>query len=75
MKKVTVQYVYEGKIDPRDNEVGVLIGDKVLVTDGQVSVFKAAATADPNVYTVNLDEDCTDLMHVNPSLLIDLLVA
>lgn len=71
MRKVTVQYVFEGKIDPRDNEVGVLIGDKVLVTDGQVSVFKAAATADPNVYTVNLDEDVPE----NLSLLIDLLVA
>ncbi|WP_057766088.1 hypothetical protein [Cytobacillus praedii] len=75
MRKVTVQYVFEGKIDPNENEVGVLFGDKVLVTGGQVSVYKAAATADPNVYTVNLDADSTDYMYVNPSLLIDLLVA
>jgi len=75
MKKVTVQYVFEGVIDPRENEVGILLGDKVLVTGGQVSVYNASATADPNVVVVNLDADSTDFMYENPKLLIDLLVA
>ncbi|MEY8731012.1 hypothetical protein AB9M92_01890 [Peribacillus frigoritolerans] len=62
-KKITVTYLFEGKIYPTENTPGLLLsGDKVFVTDEGLSVYKATPTSDPNVYCVNLDDNSHDYL-------------
>ncbi|WP_427036622.1 hypothetical protein [Cytobacillus pseudoceanisediminis] len=75
MKKVTVQYRFENVINPRDNEPGVLFGDKVLVTEEGFGLYQAIKTDNPNVVIVDLDENVTDHLAENPTFLIDLIVS
>lgn len=75
MKKVAVQYLFEGVINQRDNEPGVLFGDKVLVTEEGFGLYQAVKTDNPNVVIVDLDVNATDHLAENPTLLIDLIVS
>ncbi|MFE4430837.1 hypothetical protein ACFRH9_28345 [Peribacillus butanolivorans] len=62
-KKITVTYLFEGKIYPRENTSGLLLsGNKVFVTQEGLGVYKATPTSDPNVYLVNLDENSKDYL-------------
>ncbi|MES9739518.1 hypothetical protein ABWK46_19640 [Peribacillus frigoritolerans] len=67
-KKITVTYLFEGKIYPSENTRGLLLsGNKVFVTHERLAVYKATPTSDPNVYLVNLDENDKDyLMNSGP---------
>ncbi|AND39596.1 hypothetical protein [Cytobacillus oceanisediminis] len=75
MKKITVQYLFEGVINQRDNESGVLFGDKVLVTEEGFGLYQAVKTDNPDVVIVDLDVNATDHLAENPTLLIDLIVS
>lgn len=75
MKKVTVQYKFENVINPRDNEPGVLLGDKVLVTAEGFGLYQAVKTDNPDVVIVNLDVNATDFLADKPALLVDLIVS
>lgn len=77
MKKVTVQFVFDGVIKPQENLQGVLFGgDKVLIADGEVGIYDALKTDNPNVVIVDLDVNATDhLAAENPTILIDLIVS
>ncbi|MED4687401.1 hypothetical protein [Peribacillus frigoritolerans] len=62
-KRITVTYLFEGKIYPTENTPGLLLsGDKVFVTDERLAVYKATPTSDPNVYLVNLDVNDNDYL-------------
>ncbi|MBD8138500.1 hypothetical protein IFR10_23780 [Bacillus sp. CFBP 13597] len=62
-KKITVIYLFEGKLYPKENTPGLLIsGDKVFVTHESIAVYQATPTSDPNVYLVNLDENDKDYL-------------
>lgn len=75
MTKVTVKYIYGEKIDERDNEVGVLLGDKVLVTGGGIGLYNATQTEEQGVVVVDLDNNAEEHLHKQPDMLIELLSA
>ena len=58
---VTVKFLFEGEIRESENEMGLLIGDKVLLNGGQVSLYNAQKTEFPDTYVVDLDNDGQDL--------------
>jgi hypothetical protein len=76
MKKlVTVDFRYEGIIIENEREMGVLFGDKVLVTgNGEIGLYKAQATAMADLYLVDLDQDDRDYL-VSSEMLLDLVVS
>lgn len=62
-KKITVTYLFEGKIYPTENTPGLLLsGDKVFVTHEGLAVYKAVPTTNPKVYCVNLDVNDKDYL-------------
>lgn len=76
MKKVTVLFIFDGVIKSQENLQGVLFGsDKVLIADGEVGIYDALKTDNPNVVIVDLDVNATDHLAENPTLLIDLIVS
>ncbi|MEK5107223.1 hypothetical protein MHI57_10765 [Cytobacillus sp. FSL K6-0129] len=76
MKKVTVKYIYGGKIDERDSEVGILLGNKVLVTGGgEIGLYDVTLTEDEGVVIIDLDNNAVQHLHKQPDMLINLLSA
>lgn len=62
-KKITVTYLFEGKILPSENTTGLLLsGNKVFINHEGLGVYKATPTNDPKVYLVNLDENDKDYL-------------
>jgi hypothetical protein len=62
-KKITVTYLFEGKILESERTPGLLLsGDKVFVTHEGLAVYQANPTCDPKVYCVNLDENDKDYL-------------
>ncbi|MGG4467231.1 hypothetical protein ABER68_04230 [Paenibacillus alvei] len=78
MTKVELQYKYQGIINPRDNEVGILFNDGTVLacSDGMFDIYHAKETNKPGVLLVDLDSNSYDLgLNDNPRLLIDKLLA
>ncbi|WP_394136895.1 hypothetical protein [Cytobacillus oceanisediminis] len=75
MKKVTVQFVFDGVIRPQENLQGVLFGDKVLIAGGEVGLYQAVKTDNPDEVIVDLVANDTDYLSENPALLIELIVS
>ncbi|WP_110928759.1 hypothetical protein [Bacillus massiliglaciei] len=73
LRKVTVKYIFEGKMFESENEPGLLLsGNKVLVARESLGLYQATPTEDPNVYIVNLDENDKDYL-VGVTSVIDLI--
>jgi hypothetical protein len=77
IKKVEVQFLFEGIINPSENMQGVLFGNKVFLNDNECGpgLYNAVITDSSDKVLVNLDVDSTDYMAGNADLLIDLLTA
>ena len=77
MKKVEVEFLFEGIIKPSENMQGVLFRDMVFLNDNECGpgLYAVKPTEDPNKFLVDLDSDSTDYMAGNADLLIDLLTA
>lgn len=62
-RKVTVQFIFEGKSYPTDNMPGVLLEEnRVLVVEEGVEIYACIPTENPNHYIVNLDIDDRDYL-------------
>ncbi|KAB2332925.1 hypothetical protein [Bacillus mesophilum] len=74
-KAVVVKYLFEGTINERENERGVLVGDKVFVHDDETGAqLLSVAKADkPNEVLVDLDADATNYL-TGPEQVIDLML-
>lgn len=56
LKKVTVQFVYEGISEKTDFETGALFPDgRVLVAIDNISLYDCVPSDYPDLYIVNLD--------------------
>lgn len=78
MKKlVTVEFLYQGVINPSENEQGVLFGDKVLVVGSEngAGLYNAVISDSADKVLVNLDVDSVDFLQENPEMLIGLIVS
>ncbi|WP_071460757.1 hypothetical protein [Bacillus massilinigeriensis] len=74
MEKVTAMYVFEGKSFDSENEKGVLVGDKVLVSDNDgTRLYECQQTKDPSKVVVNLDVNDTNYLNGRPDMLLDLI--
>ncbi|MFJ7855277.1 hypothetical protein ACIQX3_21300 [Peribacillus frigoritolerans] len=63
LKKINVQFVYEGISDKRDFETGALFpGGRVLVDIDGVSLYDCVPTDNPDLYVVNLDVSDKDYL-------------
>ncbi|MFB6800833.1 hypothetical protein ACFCVU_06410 [Peribacillus butanolivorans] len=62
-KRITVTYLFEGKILTSENTPGLLLsGNKVFINHEGLAVYQVTPTNDPNVYLVNLDENSRDYL-------------
>jgi hypothetical protein len=74
MKKVNVVVIFEGIESPA--EKGVLIGDKILLAEGgEIGIYDAIPTKNPDKFIVNLDARPKDYLANNTGLLIEFLTA
>ncbi|MFF5400950.1 hypothetical protein ACFY5J_27110 [Peribacillus butanolivorans] len=64
LKKVTVQFVYEGISEKTDFETGALFPEtgRVLVDIDGVSLYDCVPTDYPDLYVVNLDINDRDYL-------------
>ncbi|PJN91948.1 hypothetical protein, partial [Bacillus sp. mrc49] len=61
LKKVTVQFIYEGISYPKDFVSGALLPDgRVLVTIDNFSLYDCVPTDYPDIYIVDLDVNDID---------------
>ncbi|MFE4812786.1 hypothetical protein ACFQ9Y_16855 [Peribacillus simplex] len=65
LKKVTVQFIYEGISEKTDFETGALFPEdgRVLVDIDGVSLYDCVPTDYPDLYVVNLDVNDQDHLH------------
>lgn len=77
IKKVEVEFEFEGVINPTENMQGVLFGNMVFLNDTECGpgLYNAVIKGDTDKVLVNLDADSTDYLEGKTNLLIDFLTA
>ncbi len=75
MVKVTVKCKYEGRMDEETMEGILLPSGKVFVANWEgCGLYQATETAEPGVVLIDLDENGTDYMANNPTVILDELI-
>jgi hypothetical protein len=80
LRKVTVQYRFEGEIRQNENEKGFLIGKKVLVLPNEkcaeAGLYNVVISDnDDKTVIVDLDHDSTDFLQEPPCKSLNLIFA
>jgi hypothetical protein len=77
IRKVEVEFLFEGVINPHENMQGVLFGNMVFLNDDECGpgLYNALISDNYNKVLVDLDADSTDYLAGKAELLIDLLTA
>jgi hypothetical protein len=79
MKKVIVEFLFEGIINSNENETGILFGGKVLVignADGaDFGLYNAIFCDNTEKVLVNLDVDTVNFLEEDSELLLELIAS
>jgi hypothetical protein len=76
MDLVTVVYIFENKSFDSENGQGLIIDNKVLVSDEDgTGLYEFQLTSDPNTVIVNLDVNSTDYLNGKAEALLNLICA
>jgi hypothetical protein len=79
MKRVIIEFLFEGKTNQNENANGILFGNKALVLPNEngadFGLYDVVIGENSKKVTVNLDVDSVDYLQENPDLLLELIAA